>query len=277
MKFGIVYYWRDPVEIFDLAQDFLELRIFEEDVENEYATWRSGLEVLQNHWDGDITIHMPEYFMHPGTGRATLIDLACTDDKIYGFSLEVMKNLVEFANSIGACKLIVHPGGITQKYMESEHGLMLELLKNGLIELYHMDFNGEILLENMPWFYWLRDGRRWFSNICIGPSHFEQLLDYCDGIVFDLSHGYLSNPKGADDTLFEFVKKFRKHIHYIHASDGLPPDNEGLQIGEGNIDFSGIINELERDRLWIVPEIWKGHENFGEGFRIALDRINNLI
>ena len=277
MKFGIVYYWRDPVEIFELAQDFLELRIFEDDIVNEYSNWKARLDVMMKDWDGDITIHMPEYFINPITGRPSLIDLASTDDRIYNFSLDIMKNLIGFSNTISAAKLVIHPGGISPKGSERESKLMLELLKNSLIELYHMEFNGDILLENMPWFYWMNDGSRWTSNICIKTEDFEMLLDYCDGMVLDLSHCYLSSSTGSDKMLIEFASKFKSYIHYLHVSDALPPDNEGLQVGEGNIDFSGIFNMLEKEKLWIVPEIWKGHENFGEGFQTALERINHLI
>jgi N-acetylneuraminate synthase len=277
MKFGVVYYWRDPVDIFDLAEDFLELRVFESDIKNNYSIWKTKLDELKKYWDEAITIHMPEYFNHPETDEVMLVDLSSTDVKMKKWSLDVIKSLIAFANSVEASKLLVHPGGISEQQEDIEHNKKVEQLKDSLIEIYNMEFNGEILLENMPWFYWRKDKKRWYSSICIQPDDFSILLDYCDGMVLDISHGFLSNSKGTNKNLENFARRFRDKIDYLHVSDGLPPDNEGLQIGEGNINFEGIFNLLDKDKLWLVPEIWKGHENFGEGFQIALERIKDLI
>ena len=243
----------------------------------EYSAWKSRLEPIIDDYEGEITIHMPEYFLHPTTGKSVLVDLSSTDDKILTLSIDVMKELIDFANSIEASKILVHPGGIRPTQAEHEHEEMLDTLRNSLIYLSTMDFKGEYLLENMPWFYHRRDGGRWYSNICVTPDDFKGLLQYCDGMVFDFSHCYLSSSTGSDTCMEDYARLFKDKIHYLHLSDALPPDNEGLQIGEGNINFSGIINMLEKDKLWIVPEIWKGHENFGEGFKNALDRINQLL
>lgn len=277
MKFGIVYHWRDPVEIFEMAEDFLELRIFEEDIENNYSSWKSQLKPIIKDYEGEITIHMPEYFQHPKTGKSTLVDLASTDERILTMSIDVMRRLIDFSNIIEAKKILIHPGGIMPTQAEHEREDMLNTLRNSLIYLSTLGFGGKFLLENMPWFYWRRDGSRWYSNICVKPADFPELLQYCDGMVLDFSHSYLSTSTGSDKCMKEFATKFREKISYLHVSDALPPDNEGLQIGEGNINFSGIINMLDRGNLWIVPEIWKGHENFGEGFRIALERLNQLL
>lgn len=277
MKFGMVYYWRDPVEIFDLAQDFLELRVFESDIQDSYSSWRLKLEEVLKDWDEEITIHMPEYFTHPDTGEATIVDISSDDDKILEISMDVIQALIGFANSIGSSKLLIHPGGISEQPPQQGQNSTMERLKKSLIEISEMEFLGEILLENLPWFYWRNDGKRWYSTICYTPQDFSQLLPLCHGMVLDLSHGFLSSSEGSNKYLEEYAKLYRDKIHYLHVSDALSPDNEGQQIGDGNINFEGIFNMLEKDKLWIVPEIWKGHENFGEGFQIALDRINDLI
>ncbi|UCH89695.1 MAG: sugar phosphate isomerase/epimerase [Thermoplasmata archaeon] len=277
MKFGIVYHWRDPFEIVQMADDFLELRIFEEDLKNKYRPWKSKLKELRKDWDYEISIHMPEYFEHPNTGLNTLVDLASTERKIYNFSLEVIKTLIEFGKSIEASKIIIHPGGISEQPALGDTTKKMDRLKKSLSEISGMEFAGDILLENMPWFYWRRDGTRWFSTICYTPQDFRPLLKYCDGMVLDFSHGYLSDSSGSNRYLEEYTELYKDQIQYVHIADSLPPDNEGLQIGEGNINFEGILNKLDKTQLWLVPEVWKGHENFGEGFEIALDRINHLI
>jgi N-acetylneuraminate synthase len=277
MKFGISYYWRDPVDIFDLAEDFLELKVFEEDINENYFSWGKKLDEVMKDHDHEIAIHMPEYYYHPSSGELTLIDLASKDPKLHTSGMDIIKNLIDFGNNFSASKLILHPGGVTEKPQPADHEDFIKRLIYSLKEISGMDFQGEILIENMPWFYWRRDGRRWHCNICYTPQDFSRILEYCDGMVFDLSHGFLCDSSGSNAYLLEYANLYRDRIKYLHVSDSFPPDTEGLQIGEGHIDFEDIINKLEKEKLWILPEIWKGHDNFGEGFKIALERINNLI
>jgi N-acetylneuraminate synthase len=48
-----------------------------------------------------------------------------------------------------------------------------------------------------------------------------------------------------------------------------------LQIGEGDVDFELLgeqLNELSPN-IGFIPEIWQGHKNDGEGFWIALNKL----
>ena len=61
----------------------------------------------------------------------------------------------------------------------------------------------------------------------------------------------------------------------LHIVDAEGVDGEGLQIGEGEIDFSLLgeqLNARATDARFI-PEIWQGHKNDGEGFWVALDQL----
>ena len=70
------------------------------------------------------------------------------------------------------------------------------------------------------------------------------------------------------------------HIPPIcHFGDAKGLDGEGLQIGEGEIDFDqigGILRKHAPDASFI-PEIWQGHKNMGEGFWTALERLEGRI
>jgi len=50
---------------------------------------------------------------------------------------------------------------------------------------------------------------------------------------------------------------------------------EGLQIGEGELDFAAISEQLRAvcPQASFMPEIWQGHKNHGEGFWTALERL----
>ena len=59
---------------------------------------------------------------------------------------------------------------------------------------------------------------------------------------------------------------------HVHASDAKIPDKEGLQIGDGEIDFSFLLDV----GVPILVEVWNGHENRGEGFRTGIERLRSL-
>jgi len=53
-----------------------------------------------------------------------------------------------------------------------------------------------------------------------------------------------------------------------------------LQIGEGDIDFPALREDLEQyiaPDVSFIPEIWQGHSNDGEGLWIALDKLENIL
>jgi len=65
----------------------------------------------------------------------------------------------------------------------------------------------------------------------------------------------------------------------LHIVDAAGVDSEGLQIGQGEIDFPALADQLNRvcPDSSFIPEIWQGHENGGEGFWTALDRLEGLL
>ncbi len=68
----------------------------------------------------------------------------------------------------------------------------------------------------------------------------------------------------------------RPFIRHIHISDAGGISYEGMQIGDGEIDFQGILPLLEGLDVIAVPEILNGHEDRGEGFRVAVSRLKAL-
>ena len=51
-------------------------------------------------------------------------------------------------------------------------------------------------------------------------------------------------------------------------------DGEGLQIGEGAIDWVKFFDVLGNYSGTMIPEIWRGHQRKGEGFLIAILRLS---
>ena len=95
---------------------------------------------------------------------------------------------------------------------------------------------------------------------------------------FDISHSRLTtNYHGVD--FYAFAEKIAPITGHLHLGDALGLNGEGLQIGQGDIDFkklAGILNKHCPEASFI-PEIWQGHKNGGEGFWAALERLETIF
>ena len=78
---------------------------------------------------------------------------------------------------------------------------------------------------------------------------------------------------------YEFSKKIAPITSHLHLGDASGVNGEGLQIGEGNIDFKKLGNILNEHcpKASFIPEIWQGHKNGGEGFWKALEILELTI
>ena len=78
---------------------------------------------------------------------------------------------------------------------------------------------------------------------------------------------------------YDFAKKIAPITGHLHLGDASGVNGEGLQIGDGDIDFErlALILSKECPTASFIPEIWQGHKNGGEGFWIALERLENVI
>jgi N-acetylneuraminate synthase len=91
-------------------------------------------------------------------------------------------------------------------------------------------------------------------------------------ICFDLSHAALfCNAKEKD--IEEFIQTVQPYIRHIHFADAYGLDGEGVQIGEGDIDFEKIMHLFNDYTGTWVPEIWRGHLHKGKGFLEALHKL----
>jgi sugar phosphate isomerase/epimerase len=51
-------------------------------------------------------------------------------------------------------------------------------------------------------------------------------------------------------------------------------DGEGLQIGEGSIDWVHFFRLTRGYHGTMIPEIWRGHQHAGQGFLLAIQRLS---
>jgi N-acetylneuraminate synthase len=226
----------------------------------------------------EVVLHMPEYW---GT---TLLDGCTTQPDTLSTTREVWRKLADLGRAIAPhfegnsnrpVKLVIHGGGWSQ-VMPLEKEKRWTLYERLAVSLAEIDPSGvEILVENMPplpWFF----SEEWFSNLFMDADLIERFCAaYGYKTVFDTSHAALyCNYAGID--LAEYAARLMPLCRYLHISDGVGVDGEGLQIGEGTIDFKPFSPWVKNKDLVVATEIWQGHKYGGEGFYTAIDRLAHI-
>lgn len=241
----------------------------------------------------ELIVHAPEY------AYRSLVDLAALDDATRKRSVESLKRTVAKVHEIasrfpGTPKLIVHPGG----YSLTPHPRPRELLALLADSLARVDFNGtELLVENLPprpWFF----GGEWVANLFLAADEIKAFLDAHNlKMCLDTSHAQLacnsllrSSPtsfplrlsgyagqvggQARGTSLVDFCRTLRPYVRHLHLSDAEGMGEEGLQIGEGQINWTDVAAVFRDYDGTITPEIWQGHLEGGKGFLLALERLS---
>lgn len=209
-------------------------------------------------------LHVQEFFSENGVSQ--LVDLSSDDESIRLRSVQIVAATRSVAHDILGSQVVIHPGGIRTSV---ENGR--RLLANLQLSLHQLGPDS-LLIENMPWCYWLKKRQRLVSNHCVAIEDFSRLEGLVEGFVLDICHGYLSSKDGDQAYCERFMSTYGNRVKHIHASDARAPDQEGLQIDEGDIDFS-FLHDVD---VPILAEVWNGHTNSGDGFRVAIERLRSL-
>ena len=230
---------------------------------------------LESDYDQKLMVHCYEYF------DKKLLDIASLGETNQIHSQEKSIELIQKAidktillneHFNGTPSLILHPGGYSLNELSIDD---IEIMKfkmlDGVKKLDTKNIN--FLMENMPPYAWFFGGR-WNSNIFLNT---HDMIEYCKKtgfkICYDLCHSQLyCNKEGID--LMDEIVNIEKYVEHFHLSDAEGVDGEGLQIGEGTMDFDRIIPFLNKfPQKSFAIEVWKGHENEGKGFGEFLDMV----
>ncbi|MEK7151134.1 MAG: N-acetylneuraminate synthase family protein [Patescibacteria group bacterium] len=267
-RWGLVARMSDIDTLLHHKPSFVEIHLTDSDI-NQNKTYSAK-------YDYDLTVHGPEY------NGDLLLNLSSLDENIRQKSIDFFNKALAharelkklFRNRNKIVKFVVHPGG-----MNMESALLdkiPELNKNLLRSLKKLKSQGfELLPENMPGLAWYFGGQ-WHQASFMDADEivkFSKKTGY--GITFDTSHAALyCNLYGKN--LEEYTKKILPVVKYIHISDGAKFNGEGLQIGDGSIDFKRILAHLVKSDLWFLPEIWQGHKFGGESFIKAIKNLKSI-
>lgn len=251
---------------FDLLEFHLSYKDVDEDLEKFFKT----------PLDMDFAVHSPELF-----SGDHIMDLCSPDADYRARSIaelqrvvDVTRRLKPFFKRTKKPMIIINAGGFSMNgfIAESERDKLHDLIADSLKKI---DADGvEIIPQSMPPFPWHFGGQR-YHNLFMLPSDIERFCrKYGYRICLDISHSQLACTHfGLSFCDFlEQVGEFSAHLHIVDA-DGV--DAEGLQIGEGKVDFGMVAEVMARKckSASFIPEIWQGHKNNGEGFWKALEKL----
>ncbi|MDQ4501905.1 N-acetylneuraminate synthase family protein [Sinomonas sp. ASV322] len=254
----------------DCTPDFLEFHFSYKDLEIDVdSVFETPLKV-------GFTTHLPDLF-----AGDFLVDLASFDRGVWERSIAEVQRTVDITRSLGRWFalddepiMVATMGGFTKdshvapERRESMYGRIGDALGR-------LDTAGvRIAAQTLPPYPWLMGGQQ-FHNLFLDPADTAAFAAATDtSLCLDVSHSKLAaNHLGMPFT--EAVERLAPHSIHLHLVDARGVDGEGVQIGDGEVDWAALAGQLDRlaPGVGFIPEIWQGHVNSGEGFWTALDRL----
>lgn len=272
---GVPVRYHDTQRFLEICQpDIIEFHLSYSDMERDPAAYLSGT------YDLGFVVHAPELF-----AGSKLMDLATSDEGLRRYSLEqtqavidITRGLKKFFPNAKRPPIVANIGGFTmdEPLAPEQKAECYRIFAASLAEL---DLDGvELIPQTMAPFPWHFGGQR-HQNIFIFPDESAQFCARHNlRMCVDISHTKLAaNHFGFD--FGEGLAQLGPHTAHLHFGDAKGLDGEGLQIGEGEIDFDqiGAVLRKHAPGASFIPEIWQGHKNMGEGFWTALERLEGRI
>jgi sialic acid synthase SpsE/sugar phosphate isomerase/epimerase len=273
--------WGVPVRYHDFQEyqarikpDLFEFHLSYSDLELKPDDFLSGT------YSCGFVVHAPELF-----DNSRLMDLASPDETYRAQSvaetqrvIDITRDLKRFFPQTTRPMIVANIGGFTmdEPLPPAVISAYYERFAKSLIEL---DLDGvELIPQTMAPFPWHFGGQR-YQNIFV---KIEEIVEWCRKLklrmCFDISHTRLTcNHFGLD--FYDFAEKMAPFSAHLHLGDASGLNGEGLQVGEGEIDFVRLGRILREGctQASFIPEIWQGHKNGGEGFWIALEKLEGTL
>ena len=260
--------------IYGINPDFIEFHLSYKDL--HFVVNKN----FSNQFDLNLVVHSPDMFEGD-----FLLDLSNENENhrkrsIYELQrvINITRELKPYFKKAQKPLIVVSLGGFSTDGLISkeQQKIRYELMSESLKEL---DSDGvEIIGQTLPPYPWYFGGQL-YLNLFVTP---DDTVEFCKEnnlrLCFDVSHSKLTcNELGL--SFGDFVSKVAPFAAHLHIADAMGVDGEGLQIDEGEIDFFILAEKLDnlcKDASFI-PEIWQGHKNYGEGFWVALERLEKYL
>lgn len=273
--YGIPVRYHDYKSLTDGVElDFVEFHLSYRDLEVNLPDYVERSDVM------GFAVHAPELF-----AGDHILDLSSEDEAYRNHSISELKRVIVQALELKAYfpktqkpVIVVNAGGwntdgfLSQEIKKQKY----QRVKESFAQL---DLSGvEIAIQTMPPFPWHFGGQS-YHNLFLDPY---ETIDFCEEtglkICLDISHSMMScNHYGWD--FYEFIKVVAPYNVHMHIVDAKGDDGEGVQIGEGDVNFEKLGKLLDQysPGIQFIPEVWQGHKNRGQGFWSALNYLERVM
>jgi len=273
--------WGIPVRYHDFVEyaakidpDIWEFHLSYSDMDLQPADYLAGP------YKSNFVVHAPELF-----SGSKLMDLA-TPDEAYRLSsvretqrvIDITRNLKKFFPNTQKPMIVANIGGFTMD-APLPRNVITSYYERFALSLAQLDTDGvELIPQTMAPFPWHFGGQR-FQNMFV---EIEEIVHWCKTLklrmCFDISHSALTCNHLSYD-FYEFSQRITPYVAHLHLGDAKGLNGEGLQIGQGEIDFKRLGSILNKfcPSASFIPEIWQGHKNGGEGFWIAMNALEGSL
>jgi len=267
--FGIPVRYHDFENLtLDNNVDFVEFHLSYKDLEIEIDT------IFNRKYEFGLKVHSPELF-----SGDHILNLCSNDNDYRERSINELKKVIDtsikltkYFSEVNKPLIITNVGGFSESGFVSnqEKSKMYTKIAQALNLVNSPDV--EIIIQTMPPFPWHFGGQS-HHNLFVNHNEISEFCnEYGYRVCLDVSHSQMAC-NYYNWSMDEFVKKISPHIAYLHIVDALGIDGEGVQIGEGDVDFTQLSKNLEilAPDCGFIPEVWQGHKQNGSGFWKALD------
>lgn len=273
--------WGIPVRYHDFGEyaarikpDVFEFHFSYSDMDLDPANYLEGT------YAAGFVVHAPELF-----ADSRLMDLATPDVEYRAESLHETQRVINITRSLKRYfpntprpLIVANIGGFTMDAplpAAEIAGYYTRFAKS----LGELDLDGvELIPQTMAPFPWHFGGQR-YQNIFV---KIDEIVEWCSKLklrmCFDVSHSRLTCNYFGDD-FYDFSAKIAPFTAHLHLGDAKGVNGEGLQVGDGEIDFVRLGDILRSGcpTASFIPEIWQGHKNGGEGFWVAMERLEGSV
>ena len=261
MDWGFTVRFRDYEELLAYQPRMLEFHFTDQDLDEAYPGGDLPIKLV---------VHAPEFW------ERTLVDLCALDERHRQDSIRLMQKTIDLTRRMaphfqGTPKVVIHPGAMSLDHPITDRQRLYDNLRRSMETLEAGDV--ELLLENLPphpWYF----GGQWLTNAFMDAFEIRDFIQSMDlKMCYDSSHHKLYC-NWAHIDFYEQVGILLPYIQHLHLSDGAGLDGEGLQVGEGTIDWVHFFKVIGAYQGTMIPEIWRGHQRGGEGYLIAMQRLS---
>ena len=254
-----------PVRLSDYHLIRHEIPVKSYEFHLSYKEVESNLSSFQVEKTDRFSVHLPDYI-----NSTTLMDPFSKDYKIKIASRECIARVISFSERLAVETNFKVPIVMSLAGIGMSHTEFYPAVNNLLKEF--ASLSSQLTLQWLPPFAWYFGGSIRL-NIMNSTKDIKWINQFKIPVTLDVSHLFLGQAAFGLQPM-EIIDSIQKNIVHWHISDASGLDGEGLPIGTGSPENAAVIgNILEKKGLKVI-EVWQGHLNAYEGFKIAINKIH---